>query len=68
MDTDKRKLIGVFGRSGAGKSSLINAVLGEQGLLPTGSGRACTTVMTKVEANMNHQYEANIEFITKEVK
>ncbi|XP_075999326.1 nuclear GTPase SLIP-GC-like [Genypterus blacodes] len=66
LKTDKRKLIGVFGRSGAGKSSLINAVLGEQGLLPTGRGKACTTVMTKVEANMYDEYEANIEFITKE--
>ncbi|XP_047428428.1 nuclear GTPase SLIP-GC-like isoform X2 [Mugil cephalus] len=67
LETDKRELVGVFGRSGAGKSSLINAIIGEKDLLPTGSISACTTVMIKVEANMhNSKYEADIEFITKE--
>ncbi|KAK2833465.1 hypothetical protein Q5P01_017354 [Channa striata] len=67
LDTDKRELVGVFGKTGAGKSSLINAVIGEKNLLPSGSISACTTVMIKVEANMlNLKYEAEIEFITKE--
>ena len=69
MDTDKRVLVGVFGKTGAGKSSLINAVIGEKNLLPSGSISACTSVMIKVEANMKSpKYEADIEFITKEVK
>ncbi|KAM9746499.1 nuclear GTPase SLIP-GC-like [Menidia menidia] len=67
LATDKRELVGVFGRTGTGKSSLINAVIGEKKLLPTGSVSACTSVMIKVEANMhNLKYEADIEFISKE--
>ncbi|XP_040927719.1 nuclear GTPase SLIP-GC-like isoform X2 [Betta splendens] len=67
LETDKRELIGVFGRSGAGKSSLINAVIEEFNLLPSGDFKACTSVMIKVEANMlNFKYEAEIEFILKE--
>ncbi|CAK6984140.1 nuclear GTPase SLIP-GC-like, partial [Scomber scombrus] len=67
LETDKRDLVGVFGKSGAGKSSLINAIIKEKNLLPSGSVNACTTVMIKVEANMHNQkYEADIEFITKE--
>ncbi|KAK2893847.1 hypothetical protein Q8A73_016331 [Channa argus] len=59
-------MVGVFGRSGAGKSSLINAVIREKDLLPNGNISACTTVMIKVEATPNLKYEAEIEFITKE--
>ncbi|KAJ4931693.1 hypothetical protein JOQ06_010133 [Pogonophryne albipinna] len=67
LETDKKEVVGVFGRTGAGKSSLINAVIGVKNLLPSGSISACTSVMIKVEANMhNPKYEAEIEFITKE--
>ncbi|XP_056258535.1 nuclear GTPase SLIP-GC-like [Seriola aureovittata] len=67
LETDKRELVGVFGKTGAGKSSLINAVIGVRNLLPSGSVSACTSVMIKVEANKkNSKYEADIEFITKE--
>ncbi|XP_054464024.1 nuclear GTPase SLIP-GC-like [Anoplopoma fimbria] len=67
LDTDKREKVGVFGKSGAGKSSLINAVIGVKDLLPSGRVSACTSVMIKVEANMqNSKYEADIEFITAE--
>ncbi|XP_034086207.1 nuclear GTPase SLIP-GC-like [Gymnodraco acuticeps] len=67
LETEKSELVGVFGKTGAGKSSLINAVIGVKGLLPSGSISACTSVMIKVEANMkNPKYEADIEFITKE--
>ncbi|XP_063759067.1 nuclear GTPase SLIP-GC-like isoform X2 [Eleginops maclovinus] len=67
LETDKREVVGVFGKTGAGKSSLINAVIGVKNLLPSGRVSACTSVMIKVEANMHNQkYEAEIEFIAKE--
>ncbi|KAM4717671.1 nuclear GTPase SLIP-GC-like [Anableps anableps] len=67
LETDKRELVGVFGKTGAGKTSLINAVIEQKGFLPSGSVSACTSVMIKVEANSrNKKYEAEIEFIKKE--
>nr|XP_020444959.1 nuclear GTPase SLIP-GC-like [Monopterus albus] len=67
LETDKKELVGVFGKTGAGKSSLINAIIGEKDLLPSGTVSACTSVMIKVETNMHSlKYEAEIEFITKE--
>ncbi|KAM3598814.1 uncharacterized protein V6R79_022967 [Siganus canaliculatus] len=67
LETDKREQVGVFGKSGAGKSSLINAIIGEENLLPSGAVSACTSVIIKVEANRrDDKYEAEIEFITKE--
>ncbi|XP_060946453.1 nuclear GTPase SLIP-GC-like [Limanda limanda] len=67
LERRKRMLVGVFGRTGAGKSSLINAIVGEKNLLPSGSVCACTSVMFKVEANNDSEkYEAEIEFIKKD--
>ncbi|XP_073787573.1 uncharacterized protein nuggc.1 isoform X2 [Danio rerio] len=69
MDKDKRRkeTIGVFGKTGEGKSSLLNAVLGLEGLLPCGSLGACTAVITQVEANLeDSEYKAEIELISKE--
>ncbi|XP_065326766.1 nuclear GTPase SLIP-GC-like [Pelmatolapia mariae] len=67
LETDKRELVGVFGKIGAGKSSLINAIIKEKNILPSGSVNACTSVMIKLEANTySSKYEAEIEFITKE--
>ncbi|XP_057210622.1 nuclear GTPase SLIP-GC-like isoform X1 [Triplophysa rosa] len=68
LDKDRKKAtIGIFGRTGEGKSSLLNAVLGEQFLLPSGGFGACTAVIIQVEANLNDSnYIAEIEFISKE--
>ncbi|KAG7460151.1 hypothetical protein MATL_G00218210 [Megalops atlanticus] len=62
----KKVLVGVFGRTGAGKSSLINAILGEEDLLPCGTIRACTSVIINVEGNAESKYVAEIESITRE--
>ncbi|XP_056596864.1 nuclear GTPase SLIP-GC-like isoform X2 [Triplophysa dalaica] len=63
----KKIALGVFGRSGEGKSSLLCAVLGERYLLPSGSSGACTAITTQVEANLcDSNYAADIEFISKE--
>ncbi|XP_039906143.1 nuclear GTPase SLIP-GC-like isoform X4 [Simochromis diagramma] len=68
LETEKRHLVGVFGKTGAGKSSLINAIINKKGLLASGSVSACTSVMIKVEATSGSKYEAHIEFITKEAE
>ncbi|KAL7834459.1 hypothetical protein SRHO_G00287060 [Serrasalmus rhombeus] len=63
----KKTTVGVFGKTGAGKSSLINAILGEKHLLPSGTLCACTSVIIQVEASISDfNYKAEIEFISKE--
>ncbi|XP_015260840.1 PREDICTED: nuclear GTPase SLIP-GC-like [Cyprinodon variegatus] len=67
LEIKKKEMVGVFGKTGAGKTSLINAVIKERNLLPCGDVTACTSVIIKVEANTsNENYEAHIEFITTE--
>ncbi|KAK2807354.1 hypothetical protein FQN51_003178 [Onygenales sp. PD_10] len=58
-------IIGVVGSTGAGKSSLINAVLDEERLVPTNGMRACTAVITEISFNCGpEKYRAEIEFIS----
>jgi hypothetical protein len=63
-----RTIVGVVGSTGAGKSSVINAVLDEERLLPTNGMRACTASVTEVAYNNSDDpaqlYRAEIEFIT----
>ncbi|XP_067834160.1 nuclear GTPase SLIP-GC-like [Heptranchias perlo] len=58
--------IGAFGQTGAGKSSLVNAVLHERGLLPTSSSGACTSAVVKVQSAGGRKFKAEIEFLTEE--
>jgi GTPase SAR1 family protein len=59
-----RTVIGVVGNTGAGKSSVINALLDEERLLPTNCMRACTAVITELSYNYDSAaYSAEIEFI-----
>ncbi|KAJ7989338.1 hypothetical protein DPEC_G00303500 [Dallia pectoralis] len=68
LEKDTKQMVGVFGKTGAGKSSLINAILDETDLLPSGGQGACTSVMIRVEANLtNDKCIAEIEFIPKQV-
>lgn len=59
-----KTVIGVVGNTGAGKSSVINAMLDEERLVPTNCMRACTAVVTEISYNYEEQpYCAEIEFI-----
>ncbi|XP_062382457.1 nuclear GTPase SLIP-GC-like isoform X2 [Sardina pilchardus] len=67
VTSKKKTTVGVFGKSGVGKSSLINTILGEKDLLPSGSITACTSVIIQVEANTtDSNYTAEIDFIPKQ--
>jgi GTPase SAR1 family protein len=63
-----RTVIGVVGNTGAGKSSVINALLDEERLLPTNCMRACTAAVTEISWNEDEdehkRYKAEIEFIS----
>ncbi|KLU81761.1 hypothetical protein MAPG_00842 [Magnaporthiopsis poae ATCC 64411] len=61
-------IVGVHGATGVGKSSVLNAILGEERLLPTSCARACTAAATEISYNESDDpseaYRAEIEFIT----
>ncbi|OIW33218.1 hypothetical protein CONLIGDRAFT_695670 [Coniochaeta ligniaria NRRL 30616] len=63
-------VVGVVGSTGAGKSSVINAVLDEECLVPTNSMRACTAAITEISWNNDEdpakKYKAEVEFIKAE--
>ncbi|KAI0546525.1 hypothetical protein F4679DRAFT_598606 [Xylaria curta] len=65
-----RTVVGVVGNTGAGKSSVINALLDEERLLPTNCLRACTASPTEISFNHSDDprelYRAEIEFISAE--
>ena len=61
-----RTVVGVVGNTGAGKSSVINAMLEKERLVPTNCMRACTAVITEISYNdSNIPYRAEIEFIDR---
>ncbi|KAK4947818.1 hypothetical protein LTR10_013326 [Elasticomyces elasticus] len=63
-----KTVIGVVGATGAGKSSVINAMLDEERLVPTKCMRACTAVVTEISYNYEDgaPYKAQIEFISRD--
>ncbi|KAK9813950.1 hypothetical protein WJX73_006361 [Symbiochloris irregularis] len=60
-----RTIIGVFGSTGAGKSSMLNCLLGEEDVLPTSGMRACTACVVELSWHQHRLYEADVEFMTK---
>ncbi|KAI1170844.1 hypothetical protein F4777DRAFT_91817 [Nemania sp. FL0916] len=68
--TPNRTVVGVVGNTGAGKSSVINALLDEERLLPTNCLRACTASPIEISFNPSddddERYRAEIEFISTE--
>ena len=63
-----KTIIAVVGDTGAGKSSLMNAILDHRSVLPTSGMRACTAVVVEVVENTTSDYlEADIEFLQRKV-
>ncbi|KAF3491697.1 uncharacterized protein GIQ15_01214 [Arthroderma uncinatum] len=61
-----RVVVGVVGSTGAGKSSVINALLGEERLVPTSGMRASTAVVTKISYNPGPwKYSAEVQFVSR---
>ncbi|KAK3252711.1 hypothetical protein CYMTET_38003 [Cymbomonas tetramitiformis] len=54
--------IGVLGGTGAGKSSMLNCLLGESALLPTSGCRACTASVVEMAYQDISHYVAEIVF------
>ncbi|RAH83494.1 hypothetical protein BO86DRAFT_408456 [Aspergillus japonicus CBS 114.51] len=60
-------VIGVAGSTGAGKSSLVNALIDEKDILTTDCMRASTAVPVEVHYNKGEsRYRAEVEFIQRE--
>lgn len=66
--TRTRTVVAIAGSTGAGKSSLVNAVLDEDRLVPTNGWRACTAVITEISYNEvddpSTSYRGEVEFIS----
>ena len=46
-----KTVVGVLGNTGVGKSSLLNALLGEASILPTSGSRGCTAAVVELRYN-----------------
>ena len=61
-------IVAVVGNTGAGKSSLLNALLDHFNILPTSGMQACTAAVVEINNNTeNDNYRADIEFLTAKV-
>ncbi|XP_006884990.1 PREDICTED: nuclear GTPase SLIP-GC [Elephantulus edwardii] len=56
--------IGLFGSTGAGKSSLINAIIQQAMFLPVSGESTCTSCLVQVSSGSCDKYEAKIHFLS----
>ncbi|KAG8506317.1 Nuclear GTPase SLIP-GC [Galemys pyrenaicus] len=56
--------IGLFGSTGAGKSSLINAIIQQEMFLPVSGESSCTSCIVQVSSGCREQYEARIHLLS----
>ncbi|KUJ18396.1 uncharacterized protein LY89DRAFT_781452 [Mollisia scopiformis] len=65
-----RILIGVLGHTGAGKSSLINALVEQETIVPCNAMRASTSVVVEIAYNESKDpqsaFRAEVEFVTND--
>ncbi|KAJ7179183.1 hypothetical protein C8R46DRAFT_1072781 [Mycena filopes] len=57
-------LIAVCGATGAGKSSLLNAIL-DDNIVPTSGMRACTAVVTEIAYHKKKTIDADVSFLSE---
>ena len=61
-------IVAVVGNTGAGKSSLLNALLDHFDILPTSGMQACTAAVVEINNNSeDDRYRADIQFLTAKV-
>ena len=68
MFTNNKHLLSVVGNTGTGKSFLLNALLRNENILPSSGVSACTSTIVEVAKSSSDNYEAEIEFISEEVR
>ncbi|CAM4529043.1 unnamed protein product [Lepidochelys olivacea] len=56
--------IGLVGSTGAGKSSLFNAIIEQQFFLPVSGSEACTSCVVQVSSSQSKNYEAKIHLLS----
>uniref|UniRef100_F7EZA3 Nuclear GTPase, germinal center associated n=1 Tax=Monodelphis domestica TaxID=13616 RepID=F7EZA3_MONDO len=56
--------IGLFGATGAGKSSLLNAIIHQAMFLPVSGESTCTSCIVQVSSSSCEQYEAKIHLLS----
>ncbi|KAJ7341380.1 hypothetical protein JRQ81_005411 [Phrynocephalus forsythii] len=57
--------IGFLGRTGAGKTSLLNAIIGKKLFLPVSGNQTCTSCIVQVKGSQSDQYEATIHLLSE---
>uniref|UniRef100_A0A2K6TZ59 Nuclear GTPase SLIP-GC n=1 Tax=Saimiri boliviensis boliviensis TaxID=39432 RepID=A0A2K6TZ59_SAIBB len=60
--------IGLFGSTGAGKSSLINAIIQQAMFLPVSGESICTSCIVQVSSGCCGQYEAKIHLLSDQAE
>lgn len=65
-DIEAQTVIGVRGGTGFGKSSMINALLGQAQLLPTSPLESTTAIVTQVSHHDRADFKAIVEFKSRE--